>query len=72
MIEYSFGRKFHDLNYVEVGIIFYISWIHYLFEGIITIFVGNHQFDVILSYFKQILDIHLLNITYLHTTCTIS
>ena len=34
-------------------------------------FVENHQFNVILSYFKQILDNHLFNITYLHTTCTV-
>ena len=34
-------------------------------------FVENHHIDIILSYFKQILDNHLFNITYLHTTCTI-
>ena len=34
-------------------------------------FVKNHQFDVILSYFKHFLDNHLFNITYLHTTCTV-
>ena len=33
--------------------------------------VGNHQFNVILSYFKLILDSPLFNITYLHTTCTV-
>ena len=30
-----------------------------------------HQFNVILLYFKQILDNHWFNITYLHTTCTV-
>ena len=35
-------------------------------------FVKNHQFNVILSYFKEILDNHLVNITYFHTTCTVS
>ena len=34
-------------------------------------FVENHQFNIILMYFKQILDSHLFNITYLHTTCTV-
>ena len=34
-------------------------------------FVENHQFNVILSYFKQILDNHLFNITYLHNTCIV-
>ena len=34
-------------------------------------FVENHQFNIISSYFKQILDNHLFNITYLHTTCTV-
>ena len=29
-------------------------------------FMKNHQCNVILSYFKQILDNHLFNITYLH------
>ena len=34
-------------------------------------YVENHQFNVILSYFKHILDNRLFNITYLHTTCII-
>ena len=34
-------------------------------------FVENHQFYVILSYYKQILDNHLFNIPYMHTTCTV-
>ena len=34
-------------------------------------FVEIHQFYVIVSYFKQILDNHLFNVTYLHNTCTI-
>ena len=33
--------------------------------------VKDHQFDVLLSYFHQILDNGLFNITYLHTTCTV-
>ena len=69
MVESHFGCRFHDLNYFEVGIFFHIPWI--LLEGIITKLCENHQFHVILSYFKQILDNHLFNITYLHTTCTV-
>ena len=34
-------------------------------------FMKNHQHNAILSYFKQILDNHMFNITYLHTTCTV-
>ena len=34
-------------------------------------FVEIHQFNMILSYFKQILDNHVFNITYLITTCIV-
>ena len=34
-------------------------------------FVENRQLNVILSYFKLILNSHLFNITYLHTTCIV-
>ena len=34
-------------------------------------YVKNHQLNVILSYSKQILDSHLFDITYLHTTCIV-
>ena len=34
-------------------------------------FVENHQFNVNLSYFKQVLYTHLYNIANLHTTCTV-
>ena len=36
MIEFEFGRRFHDLNYFEVGFFFHIPWIHYLLKGTIT------------------------------------
>ena len=71
MIKFGFGRRFHDINYFEV-MIFYI-----FLEFIISLkassqnFVENHQFYGILSCFKQILERHLFNITYLHTTYTI-
>ena len=34
-------------------------------------YVTNHQLNVILSYSKQVLDNHLFDITYLHTTCIV-
>ena len=34
-------------------------------------FIENHQYDVILSYFKQNLESYLFNITYLHFTCIV-
>ena len=34
-------------------------------------FVENLHFDVILSYFRQILVNYLFDITYLHTTCIV-
>ena len=54
MIEYGFGCRFHDLNYSEVGIRFmFLEFIIYL-RASSQNFVENHQFTVILSYFKQI------------------
>ena len=56
MVEFSFGRRFHDLNYFEVGIFFiFLEFIIYL-RASSQNFVENHQFNVILSYFKQNLD----------------
>jgi hypothetical protein len=72
----------HDLKYFEVGWIFifyvflHISWIHFELERTITKcnhqynhwwFVENHQYIVILSYSKQVLDKYLFNIP----TCTL-
>ena len=60
MVEFGFGRRFHDHNYFEVEMFFYIPWIYYLLEGIIWNFAENHQLNVILSHLKQIPDNHLL------------
>ena len=46
MIEFGFGRKLHDLKYVEVGIhicIFHIPRIHSKLEGIIAIFLVENN-----------------------------
>ena len=64
-----------DIDFMTLKILklefFYIPWIHYLLVVIITNFVGNHQFNVILLYLKNNLENYLLNITYLHTTCIV-
>jgi hypothetical protein len=71
MDEYGFGHKSHDLNYLEVGIfLIFPNFIIYLRASSHN-FVENHQFAVILSYFKKNLNIYLFKITYLHTTCTV-
>ena len=41
MVEYAFGRRFHDLNYIKVGIFFHIPCIHCLLEGIIMKLCGK-------------------------------
>ena len=72
MIEFGFGRRFHDLIYFEVGIFFIFFELTIYLRASSQKFVENHQFNVILSYLKQLfLDIHLFNVTYLHTTCTV-
>ena len=35
MVKFGFGRKFHYLKYVELGILFHICLIHYKLKGII-------------------------------------
>ena len=71
MIESDFECRFHDLDYLEVGILFHIFEFIMYFGASSQNFVENNNFYIILSYLKQILDNHLFNITYLHTTCTI-
>ena len=51
MSMYSIGHKFHDLNYLNF--FFHIPIVYYTFESSIF-FVENHQFNVILSYLKQL------------------
>ena len=36
MAKNGFGRRFHDLEYFEVGFFFHIPWIRYKFEGTVT------------------------------------
>ena len=59
-----------DIDFMTLTISFtFLEFIIYL-RASLQNFVENHQYNVILSYFKQNLNIHLFNITYLHTTCT--
>ena len=65
-----------DVNFMTL-IILKLEFFFILLEFIIYLrassqnFVENHELNVILSYFKQIVDNHLFNIIYLHTTCTV-
>ena len=65
MIEFGFRRRCHGLSYL-----IFLEFIIYL-RASSQIFVENQQINVILSYLKKILENHLFNITYLHTTCTV-
>ena len=54
MIEFGFGRRFHDLRYFEVDYLLYyfkyndhIYSIHYPLEASSQHFVENHEFNVI-------------------------
>ena len=71
MVESSLDIDFMTSNILELEFSFiFLEFIIYL-RASSQNFVESHQFNVILSYFKQIWDSHLFNITYLHTTCTI-
>ena len=65
-----------DVNFTTLNIL-KLEFYFVFFESIIYLktslqnFVEKHQFNVILSYFKQILESYLFNIIYLHTTCTV-
>ena len=71
MVESGFGRRFHGLNHFEVGFFFTSLELIIFMRASSQNFVENHQFDVFLSYFKQILESHFFHITYLHATCTV-
>jgi hypothetical protein len=58
------------LNISELEFFIFLKLIIYM-RASSKDFIENHQFNVILPYFKQIIDSSLFNITYLHTTCTI-
>ena len=52
MPKYGFGRRFHDLKYLEV------DYFYMFLEFTINLrasYVKKNQFNVILSYFKQLL-----------------
>ena len=65
-----------DVNFMTL-IVLKLEYSYIFLESIIYLrassqnFVENHQLNVILSHFKQILDNHLFDLTYLHTTCIV-
>ena len=65
MIEYGFGRRFHDLKYIKVGFFFPLELIIYL-RALLQKIVENHQFNVILSYLNVGKCRHLNKNSYLH------
>ena len=59
MVESGFERRFHDLNYFEVDF-FPFTFLEFITYSRASSqnFVGNHQFKVLLLYFKEFSDIH--------------
>jgi hypothetical protein len=72
MASYGFKCRFHDLEYLEVGFLFFIIFSIFL-ELIINLraplqkFIENINSNVNLPCFKKILDNYVLNIS----TCTL-
>ena len=74
MVNFGFRRRFHDLKFYEVGFFFFFFFFFFIIlEFVINLraslqsFVGKHQFNVILSCFKQLLENYVVNIS----TCTL-
>ena len=66
MVDSRFGRRLHDLEYFEARFFFiFLEFIINLRASIQKI-VEKHQYSVILSCLKQILDNYVFNIS----TCT--
>ena len=63
MAKFGFGRRFHDIKYFEVGFIFMFLEFIINLRATLQKFVEKHQFNVILSCFKQILDNYVFNIS---------
>ena len=67
MANSSFGHRFHDLKYFEVGFFsIFLEFIINLRENSQRFFERN-QFNIILSWLKQILDDYVFNLF----TCTL-
>ena len=64
------GVDFMTLAILELEFFTFLEFIIYS-NASSQNFVEYHQFNVILSYFKQNLNNNLFNITYLHTTCIV-
>ena len=67
MAKFGYGRTFDDLKYFEARLVFHIPLILYKLEGIVTKFNTKHQFYLILSYLKPVLNKYVFNIP----TCTL-
>ena len=65
------GVHFMTLIVLKLEYSFNFPWFIIDLKASSQNFVENHQFDVIVSYCENILDNHLFNITYLHTTCIV-
>ena len=63
MPKFGFGCRFYHLKYFEVGIFFIFLEFIINLRATMQKFVENHQFNIILSYFKQFLDDYVLKKT---------
>ena len=72
MAKFGFGRNFHDLNYFELDSFFFI-FVEFIIQSRSSSnnFVEIHQFNPILSYFKQVIGNYLFNMTTCTPTCTV-
>ena len=57
-----FGHTFHDLKYLEVGFFILVAFIVHLRAIVFFKNCTKNQFNVILSYLKQVLDNYVLNV----------
>ena len=64
IVDYDFGCEFDDLKYLKLDFVF--EFIVNL-RATLQIFREEHQFYVVLCFFKQILDNYVFNIS----TCTL-
>ena len=70
MAKFSFGCRFHDLKYCEIGYISNILQVYYKFDDTIIWIckeINLMELIVFQTNFKQL----CLHFTYLHTTCIV-
>ena len=72
MAKFGFICRFHDLKYIQAKFFYQHSLKSLKIKGVITkICRKNINFMNILSYFKQILDTYVLNISTCILICTV-